>query len=117
MRGDGIVGMSLICEFSSIFVAWRSALSRLGFKQSKVYWFVGVTMIVIFFLVRILLLPTTVYLYCSQLGLSLYQGIMGLPKVCKVGTSIMYGLNLYWFSLMIIGLKKALFPRTKTKDE
>ena len=43
--------MSLICEFSSIFVAWRSALSRLGFKQSKVYWFVGVTMIVIFFLV------------------------------------------------------------------
>ena len=117
VRGDGIIGMSFLMEWSSLFVAARSALSRLGYKETLLYRVVGLSMVVTFFLVRILLLPAAVYLYSSQADVTVYQGIVQLPNICKVGTAAFCSLNLYWFSLMVMGIRKALFQKQAAKNE
>jgi len=117
VRGDGIIGMSFLMEWSSIFVAWRSCLSRLGFKSSPMYRIVGVLMIIVFFLVRILLLPVAIYLCSAEADLNVIDLIKSLPNVCKIGTTAFYCLNLYWFSLMIIGLKKVIVESFSTKNK
>lgn len=106
VRGDSIVGYSLLMELSSIFVALRSALGKLSLKESPWYLAVSIAMIGTFFLCRILLMPAVVHLYCSQLGVGYLNAVLSLPFKCKLGTSSFYLLNLYWFSLMIRGAVK-----------
>jgi len=116
VRGDGIIGFSLLMELSSIFVALRSLLGKLELKASLMYLLVSLSMVFTFFLCRILLLPYVVMLYCRQAELGLLQGVLALPTSCKVGTLSFYTLNMYWFSLMLKGCVKAV-RRKGLKDE
>lgn len=108
VRGDGIVGFSLLMELSSIFVALRSLLAKLELKSTKLYLQVSIIMVITFFFSRIFLLPYVVHLYCSQSNLGLLEGINSLPILCKLGTFSFYSLNLYWFYLMLKGCVKAI---------
>jgi len=116
VRGDGIIGFSLLMELSSIFVALRSLLGKLELKATLMYLVVSLSMVFTFFLCRILLLPYVVMLYCRQAELGLIQGVLALPTSCKVGTLSFYTLNMYWFSLMLKGCVKAV-RRKDLKDE
>ena len=107
-RGDGMVVVALIMEISSVFVAARSALARLGFKKTSLYLWISICMVASFFLGRIVLIPGIILLYSKQQGLSLVQGILTMPKKCAVGTLMFYGLNCYWFGLMVKGSIKVL---------
>ena len=42
---------------------------KLSQKESRLYLAVSITMILTFFLCRILLIPAVIHLYCAQLGL------------------------------------------------
>lgn len=106
VQGDSIIGYSLLMELSSVFVALRSAIMKLSWKESRLYLVVSIIMLVTFFLCRILLMPVVIHLYCRQLGLGYLTAVLALPLKCKIGTSSFYALNLYWFSLMVKGAVK-----------
>eukprot|EP00088_Acartia_fossae_P059434 TRINITY_DN7054_c0_g1_i3.p1 TRINITY_DN7054_c0_g1~~TRINITY_DN7054_c0_g1_i3.p1 ORF type:complete len:262 (+),score=50.68 TRINITY_DN7054_c0_g1_i3:508-1293(+) len=108
VRGDGIVGLALLMELSSIFVALRSFLAKLEMKGTRAYLLVSILMVLTFFSARIVLIPAVLHLYSSQSNLSLLQGLFSLPLVCRIGTACFYSLNIYWFSLMVKGCVKAV---------
>lgn len=105
-RGDGMIALSFIMELSSVFVAARSALARLGFKNTRLYLCISICMVAAFLLVRILLVPLVIYLYSMEQGLSMVQGMLTMPRQCVMGTVMFYGLNCYWFALMVRGSVK-----------
>jgi len=102
-HGDGIIAMGQLMELSSVFVAARSALAKLNMKTSKSYLAVSLAMVISFFLVRIVLVPSIILLYSQQTGRTVVQGWLSLPAKCQLGTAAFYCLNLYWFMLMIRG--------------
>jgi len=106
-RGDGIIGFSLLMEFSSIFVAFRSFLGAVGLKRARVYLVAGILMVAAFFVSRVLLLPYIINLYSAQVGLSLLDGVLSLPLKCSLGSASFYCLNMYWFMLMLRGCVRA----------
>lgn len=106
LRGDGVIALAQIMELSSIFVAARSGLARLGLKHTQTYFIVSLLMVVSFMVARILLVPCIIWLYCSQQDLDLLGGISTMPIKCRVGTIAFYGLNLHWFFLMLRGAIK-----------
>ena len=107
-RGDGMVAVSFIMEFSSVFVAARSALARLGFKNTSIYLWISICMVAAFLLGRIVLVPGVIYLYSMQQGMNMVQGVLSMPRQCVIGTIMFYGLNCYWFALMVKGCVKVL---------
>ena len=117
-RGDGMVAASFIMELSSVFVAARSALAKLGFKNTSLYLWMSVCMVATFLLARIVLLPGVIYLYSMQQGLTMLQGMLSMPRQCVIGTVMFYGLNCYWFSLMVRGCVRLVTgSRKKTELE
>ena len=107
-RGDGMAAVSFIMEFSSVFVAARSALARLGFKNTSIYLWISICMVAAFLLGRIVLVPGVIYLYSMQQGMNMVQGVLSMPRQCVIGTIMFYGLNCYWFALMVKGCVKVL---------
>ena len=107
-QGDGLITIGLLTELSSIFVAARGLLSRLGLRKSKWYLVVSICMVFTFFLARILLVPAVIFLYSSQIGALPLQGFLSIPLKCQLGTLAFYLLNSYWFFLMLRGCVKAL---------
>ena len=99
-QGDGLIIIGLLTEFSSIFVAARGFLARVGLRESKWYIGVSIAMVVSFFIARILLVPLVIVLYSrqvpmklwnqyhihimSQIGIPTLQGFRSIPlKVCE----------------------------------
>ena len=107
-QGDGLITLGLLTELSSIFVAARGLLARLGLRKSKWYLAVSICMVFTFFLARILLVPAVIALYSSQIGAPPLQGFISIPRKCQMGTLAFYLLNSYWFFLMLRGCLKAL---------
>ena len=107
-QGDGLITLGLLTEFSSIFVAGRGLLARLGMREGKWYLVVNICMVFTFFLARILLVPAVIILYSTQIGALPLQGFLSIPLKCQLGTLAFYMLNSYWFFLMIRGCLKAL---------
>jgi len=107
-QGDGLITLGLLTELSSIFVAARGLLARLGLRKSKWYLAVSICMVFTFFLARILLVPAVIVLYSTQIGALPIQGFFSIPLKCQLGTLAFYLLNSYWFFLMLRGCIKAL---------
>lgn len=107
-QGDGLITLGLLTELSSIFVAARGLLARVGLRKSKWYLAVSICMVFTFFLARILFVPAVITLYSSQIGADPLQGFISIPLKCQMGTLAFYMLNSYWFFLMLRGCLKAL---------
>jgi len=107
-QGDGLITLGLLTELSSIFVAGRGLLARLGMREGKWYLVVNICMVFTFFLARILLVPAVIILYSTQIGALPLQGFLSIPLKCQLGTLAFYLLNSYWFFLMLCGCLKAL---------
>ena len=107
-QGDGLITIGLLTELSSVFVAGRGLLARLGMRGGKWYLVVNICMLFTFFLARICLVPAVVILYSSQIGALPLQGFLSIPLKCQLGTLAFYLLNSYWFFLMLRGCLKAL---------
>ena len=68
-QGDGLIIIGLLTELSSIFVAARGFLAKVGLRESKWYIGVSIAMVVSFFVARILLVPLVIVLYSRQVPL------------------------------------------------
>jgi len=112
--GDGLIAMAYIMELSSVFLASRGFLARLGMKSSSLYFYFSASMVLTFFVVRVLLVPFMVLLFCKEKDVHLIEGLGSLPIKCIIGTLFFYTLNSYWFALMIRGCVKTFNKRKVT---
>jgi len=109
--GDGMIGMGQCIEVSSIALAARGLLDRLQLKATKLYTLVSVLMVVTFFFGRMVFVPWVISLYSRQHGLGPLAGFFSIPIKCQVCTSLAYGLNTYWFLLMLRGALRLIKRR------
>jgi hypothetical protein len=108
-QGDGLIILSFCMELSSVFVAARGLLARLGLRSSRAHLWASLGMVASFLPARVLLVPAVVTLYGRQAGLGgPLQTFGSIPLKCQLGTAAFYGLNCYWFLLMLRGCGKAL---------
>lgn len=98
--GDCVISHLYLMEISTPFVNLRAILSILGYKNSKIYALNGILMLATFFIFRVALLLFMVYLYSKFKEDTIIHTFINLPPSCQITLTIMFCLQLYWFSLM-----------------
>lgn len=110
--GDCMFSHFYMMELSTPFVSFRSILSRMNMKNSKIYVINGLLMIGTFFVFRVLLLPYLFYAYSTFANISLWQAITTIPRVSKISIGILFIPQYYWFYLMMLGATKVFFKKS-----
>lgn len=99
--GDCVISFVFLMEFSTPFVSFRSILSILNLKKTKLFIINGLVMIISFMIFRILMLPALLYYYSTVVNLPFMQALMKLPLGCKLSIIALFLPQFYWFNLMI----------------
>ncbi|XP_041785485.1 ceramide synthase [Anopheles merus] len=108
--GDCVFSFMFMMELSTPFVSFRSILSVMGLKQSKLYVINGLVMLVTFFWCRVFLMPYVCYYYSQVVNKPFLEAVWNLPWGCKVSILALFLPQLYWFRLMVRGAMKVFFP-------
>uniref|UniRef100_A0A182Q1B9 TLC domain-containing protein n=1 Tax=Anopheles farauti TaxID=69004 RepID=A0A182Q1B9_9DIPT len=108
--GDCVFSFMFMMELSTPFVSFRSILSVMGLKQSKLYVINGLVMLVTFFWCRVFLMPYVCYYYSQVINKPFFEAVWNLPWGCKVSILALFLPQLYWFRLMVRGAVKVFFP-------
>lgn len=114
--GDCVYGFIYMMEFSTPFVSFRSILSTLGMKDTRMYIVNGLTMLVTFFICRIVMWPYVFYWYSEICNKPVIQALLSLPRGCKMGIMVLLLPQVYWFFLMVKGALKVFLPQ-KTSEK
>lgn len=104
--GDCVFSFMYMMELSTPFVSFRSILSVMGLKESKVYLVNGLVMLITFFWCRVFLMPYVCYYYSQVINLPFFEALWRLPRGCKISIMALFLPQLYWFRLMIRGAIK-----------
>ncbi|XP_055535315.1 ceramide synthase [Wyeomyia smithii] len=112
--GDCVFSFMYMMELSTPFVSFRSILSVMGLKESKVYVVNGLVMLITFFWCRVFLMPYVCYYYSQVISLPFFEALWRLPRGCKISILALFLPQLYWFRLMIRGAIK-VFTSNKKK--
>lgn len=99
--GDCVFSFMFLMEFSTPFVSFRSVLSILNLKKSKLFFWNGLLMLITFTVFRILMLPGLLYYYSTIVNLSFIQALIRLPLGCQLSIVALFLPQFYWFNLMI----------------
>lgn len=99
--GDCVFSFMFLMEFSTPFVSFRSVLSILNLKKSKLFFWNGLLMLITFTVFRILMLPGLLYYYSTVVNLSFIQALIRLPLGCQLSIVALFLPQFYWFNLMI----------------
>lgn len=99
--GDCVFSFMFMMEFSTPFVSFRSILSILNLKKTKLFFINGLLMLLTFTVFRILMLPALLYHYSSVVNLTFIQALMKLPLGCQLSIIALFLPQFYWFNLMI----------------
>uniref|UniRef100_A0A182YEC0 Uncharacterized protein n=1 Tax=Anopheles stephensi TaxID=30069 RepID=A0A182YEC0_ANOST len=108
--GDCVFSFMFMMELSTPFVSFRSILSVMGLKQSKLYVINGLVMLVTFFWCRVFLMPYVCYYYSQVVNKPFFEAVWNLPWGCKASILALFLPQLYWFRLMVRGAMKVFFP-------
>uniref|UniRef100_A0A182MXI7 TLC domain-containing protein n=1 Tax=Anopheles dirus TaxID=7168 RepID=A0A182MXI7_9DIPT len=106
--GDCVFSFMYMMELSTPFVSFRSILSVMGLKQTKLYVINGLVMLVTFFWCRVFLMPYVCYYYSQVVSKPFFEAVWNLPWGCKVSILALFLPQLYWFRLMVRGAVKAM---------
>nr|XP_002131806.1 transmembrane protein 56-B isoform X1 [Ciona intestinalis] len=99
--------LRLLAEMSTPFVNIRWALSIFDNKDSKWYFYNGLTMTFCFFISRILLMPYFYYLVYEVVFLEEYKSVSFLIHVSWISVCIVLDtMNIFWFGKMLKGITK-----------
>ncbi|CAH0549369.1 unnamed protein product [Brassicogethes aeneus] len=104
--GDCFFGFVYLMEASTPFVSIRGILSKIGMKDSSLYVYNGIIMLVTFFLCRVAMFPYVLYAYGQVIGLDFISTILSLPRGCQISIAILLLPQVYWFWLMLKGATK-----------
>lgn len=107
--GDCVFSFMFMMEMSTPFVSFRSVLSILNLKKSKLFFINGILMLLTFTVFRILMLPALLYYYSQVVNLSFIEAIIKLPLGCQLSIVALFLPQFYWFNLM---MRVALRVRT-----
>lgn len=99
--GDCVISFVFLMEFSTPFVSFRSILSILNLKKTKIFVINGLLMLISFTIFRILMLPALLYYYSTVVSLPFLQACNKLPLGCKLSIIALFVPQFYWFNLMI----------------
>lgn len=99
--GDCVFSFIYLMEFSTPFVSFRSVLSILNLKKSKLFVINGLLMLITFTVFRILMLPALLYYYSTVVNLSFLQALIKLPLGCQLSIVALFLPQFYWFNLMM----------------
>lgn len=83
-------------------------------KDTKLYAVNGITMILVFFICRILVFPYVFLCYARYANINFFTVFTVIPRKCIVGCAVLFSLQLYWFCLMAAGAMKH-FGRSERK--
>ncbi|XP_053679548.1 ceramide synthase [Anopheles nili] len=114
--GDCVFSFMFMMELSTPFVSFRSILSVMGLKQSKLYVVNGLVMLVSFFWCRVFLMPYVCYYYSQVVNKPFFEAVWNLPWGCKASILALFLPQLYWFRLMVRGAMKVFFPSKTTRN-
>lgn len=110
--GDCVFSFMFLMEFSTPFVSFRSILSILNLKKTKLFFINGLLMLVTFTIFRILMLPALLYYYSTVVQLTFIQALIKLPICCQLSIVALFLPQFYWFNLMIrVAMRVKLFFR------
>lgn len=99
--GDCVFSFMFMMEVSTPFVSFRSILSILNLKKTKLFMINGLVMLITFTIFRILMLPALLYYYSTVVNLSFVRAIIKLPLGCQLSIIALFLPQFYWFNLMI----------------
>lgn len=99
--GDCVFSFFFLMEFSTPFVSFRSILSILNLKKSKLFMINGLLMLITFFIFRIVMLPALLIYYSQIVNLPFLTAVMRLPLGCQLSIIALFVPQFYWFHLMI----------------
>lgn len=99
--GDCVFSFMFLMEASTPFVSFRSVLSILNLKKSKIFIVNGILMLLTFTIFRILMLPGLLYYYSTIVNLPFLQALVRLPIGCQLSIVALFLPQFYWFNLMI----------------
>lgn len=115
--GNFMAGCFFIMELSSIFVNFRFILVKINLKNSRIYIQNGLCMLFTFGLCRILIFPFMYVVYTVQqssiLNLSYSETLKRIPYICNLSCLFLFGLQTYWFFLIVKGTLKTLSNERK----
>lgn len=99
--GDCVFSFMFLMEFSTPFVSFRSILSILKLKKTKLFFINGLLMLITFTIFRILMLPALLFHYSTVIKQTFVQALINLPLGCKLSIVALFLPQFYWFNLII----------------
>ena len=112
--GDFFTGAFYLTEISTPFVNARIIISKLGFKESKLYVINGVLMMLVFGVFRVYLFPGIYWQYISQQKGEVLQILSRIPVQCHIYCLILLTPQLYWWSLMLRGIYHVVIKKVSS---
>ncbi|XP_055861516.1 TLC domain-containing protein 3A-like isoform X2 [Biomphalaria glabrata] len=107
-KGDYFFGAMLTVELVIPFISAREILSQLNMKDTRMYVYTSLGMVVMFFACRISLFPYLFYRYAVYADIPLTQVPFHIPLKCTLSCLLILAPQVYWFGLMIRVLFRAL---------
>ncbi|KAH9518622.1 TLC domain-containing protein 3A [Bulinus truncatus] len=107
-KGDYFFGAIFMVELVIPFISAREILSQLNMKETRMYIYTSVGMVVMFFACRIAIFPYLFYRYAIYADIPLSQVPFSIPAKCIFSCLMILIPQLYWFGLMIRFLFRAL---------
>ncbi|XP_069160663.1 TLC domain-containing protein 3A [Procambarus clarkii] len=110
--GDFFLGCFYCAELSTPFVNARVILSRLGYKDSKIYVVNGLLMMTVFAICRIALFPIMYGIYLSQQtsAPSFIHALLTIPVTCHLSCLLVLAPQVYWLGVMVKGALVVMRP-------
>jgi hypothetical protein len=99
--GDGFIGLTFCMEASTPFLCLKQFLNVLDMNQNSVQRINNFCLILVYFLVRICVIPYVYLVYAFQNEVTLKDVILIVPLKCHVGSLMLFSFQMYWFCRIV----------------
>ncbi|XP_006811233.1 TLC domain-containing protein 3A-like [Saccoglossus kowalevskii] len=107
-KGDFFVGCFYTMELANPFLCLRAVLNVLGRTKNNLYLINGITILITYFICRILIFPYIYYIYGHGRNLSVWQVPSSIPLHCNIGCMLILSFQVFWYSMIIKAASRTL---------
>ncbi|KAJ7984471.1 hypothetical protein DPEC_G00355170 [Dallia pectoralis] len=123
-KGDYFQGVMFLAELSTPWVCLGKILIQYKQQHTLLHKVNGATMLVTFFVCRVLLFPYLYYVYSRYASIPIYMVPFNVPWQVNLGAALLMAPQVYWFSLicrgavrLFTGSARTRRPPVATKDD
>jgi len=84
-------------HFSVPFLSLKHFLTKLDMKSSPLEVINNFCLVIVYFIVRICVLPYVYCVYASQQKTTLTEVIFQVPLKCHIGSLVLFSFQMFWF--------------------